>query len=57
MAYKKVQVSIKITKKSGPLIIRVKGLDSSSSSSYYYSYFSSIYINNIRDSPLYIKKS
>ena len=38
-------------KKSGPLIIRVKGLDSSSPS-LYYSYSSSIYINNIRDTPL-----
>jgi len=31
-------------KKSGPLTMGVRGLDSSSSSLYYYSYFSSIYI-------------
>ena len=31
-------------KKSGPLIMGVKGLDSSSPSLYYYSYSSSIYI-------------
>jgi hypothetical protein len=41
-------------KKSGPLIIGVKGLDSSSLSSD--SYFSSIYIINIRNTPLNNKK-
>jgi hypothetical protein len=44
-------------KKSGPLIVGVRGLDSSSPSLYYYSYSSLIYIFNIRDTPLSIKKS
>ena len=42
-------------KKSGPLIIGVRGLDSSSSSLHYYSYL--IYIINIKDTSLSIKKS
>ena len=44
MAYKKVQVLTKISKKSGPLIMGIRGLDSSSPSLYYHSHSSSIYI-------------
>ena len=48
-----MQVLAKILKKSGALLIGVKGLDSSSSSSSSRSYSS--YIYNIRDPPLIYK--